>query len=112
MTIQQAIEKAMGGGWKKAEHMESFTTKFLAETFIYEILFDRIFWKSLGKEIGWDNHVFLYNDGSCVRCNGKGIYEFINGKENNDSWRVYWHRFIDFLADGKSIEDYFASLDV
>ena len=109
MTIQTAIEKAIEGGWKTPDGLNFMEVR--SDTILYsenvliqgkgyeEIdtkwqsiqvsLLDPSFWKSLGKAMGW-------------------------GKENANvsisDWLSHWHCFIDDLAEGKSIEEYFKQL--
>lgn len=42
MTIEQTIQKAIGGGWD---------VKVIKET----VFFDPQFWQALGKSLGWKN---------------------------------------------------------
>ena len=46
---------------------------------------DPLYWQCLGKTLGW-------------------------GNDGNSVWLYYQHRFIDHLAEGKSIESYFETL--
>src|SRR3990167_11296749 len=89
--IEKAIKLAKDGGyfWDPALDCECvcYNSYFL----------DKNFWVALGKSLGWGQGVFFYNN-------------FIDGKENNDGWRIYWHRFIDHLAGGKTPEEFFKEL--
>ena len=81
MKINEAIQKAIEGGWKK-----SFYSPHLLE--IYEVYFlDPLFWQALGKAMGWDKKMDFTDD-------------------EYPDWKDYWHRFIDHLADGKSYENF------
>jgi len=77
---------------------------------------DPLFWQALGKERGWDADL-------CPTCGGgyRISARMVDWCENyceNDGfptaprpgWQYHWHRFIDHLAEGKSIEDFFANL--
>jgi len=114
MTIQDAIKKAIDGGYKKKEinqctiwfiHENAFDGKrdcFVIDNsytdqhgerhkkaihYAKEIVFlDPLFWQCLGKAMGW----------------GK----LISGIWIGD-WRKHWHDFIDHLAEGKSAEQFF-----
>jgi hypothetical protein len=106
MTIEQAIEKAVEGGWPLFEGEEVDIHTGGTWPMIYgkangvdklwplnDALQMPSFWRSLGKSLFWDN-----------------------GGEDEDGaitivqWRYEWHRFIDHLADGGPAETYFASL--
>lgn len=80
MTIEQAIEKAIEGGWDT----EGDVKRVNHPTYI---VCDPAFWQSLGKAMGWD-------DKSKIK----------------DYWKFNWHSLIDHLADGGSIESYFEKL--
>lgn len=108
MTTQQAIEKAIEGGWNKeykvSHHGEfgdvllvhGMRSKALIEA---EILLDPFFWQALGKSMGWKEEYYIQPkllDDSKVKIRA----EYID----------VWHRFIDHLAEGKDIKSYFESL--
>lgn len=107
MTIQQTIEKSIEGGWSAYfpnVFRGELTTKAAAEAMIRElpvegILLDPSFWRALGKAMGWKESEW---------------YPFLPSHPhlglNMPEWKWYWHRFIDHLADGKSIESYFEIL--
>lgn len=82
MTIEQAIENAVEGGWGASECM--VVGKF---GFNYDRAFlDPSFWQSLGKALGWDDESGLRR------------------------WKYEWHDFISHLADGGTPETYFKEL--
>lgn len=106
MTIQQATQKAIEGGWKgvDATIVEGQVYTFGKRIVEPEALLDPLFWQSLGKAMGWGT--------GCNICSGD---ECINPKEHLTKnhkypWQIEWHRFIDHLAEGKSIELFFAEL--
>ena len=99
MTIQEAIKKAIEGGWNEPY----FETKdklakivpLSADEVCQKVAFlDLLFWQSLGKAMGWE----------------KNVYEKSYSR-NEHSWLYHWHHFIDHLAEGKSIEDFFQNLN-
>ena len=109
MSIQEAIEKAIEGGWyiqgcvpKKVGFIEEYESNFICENKngmsvnvmhpTASIFLDPSFWRSLGKEMGWEKENVITNS-----------VEYLE-------WKGHWHRFIDYLAEGKSIEDYFKEL--
>lgn len=98
--IEPIIKKAVEGGWKNGE----ITKGGLAFSYVTEgaMLLDPQFWQSLGKAMGW-KHCRLH----AFQCIERPDY-FPNCKV---SWTDYWHKFIDHLTEGKSIESYFEKLD-
>ena len=100
MNIKQTIEKAIEGGmiskhkltsankyWVTFEDFNGYIYNISIETF----LLDPKFWKCLGKGMGW------------------GMEKY-NGTNECKHWVSYWHKFIDHLADGGSVESYFEKL--
>lgn len=91
MTIQEAISKAIEGGWVPQVYFfdgKAFSWKVQAVMkikFKQRIWLDPLFWKALAKAMGW--------------------------KYDPKEYASYqMHRMIDSLAEGKSIEDFFATL--
>ena len=98
MTIEQAIEKAIEGGWKSPftwmENLIFVRHRGMGlnterEVFHRYILLDPLFWQSLGKAMGWKKR---------------------KSHISPEPWLFYWHCFIDHLAKGGSIETYFEQL--
>lgn len=115
--MKEAIQKAIEGGYKDIKHAERkydcidgmryltvyFSHSSEAANYDYdEILFDKEFWQSLGKALGWPDDKLAYY--SLVEIDG----EIENGKI--PLWHYHWHRFIDHLAEGKEAEKFFTSL--
>jgi hypothetical protein len=108
MTIQEAIHKAVEGGYHLhgSDGMDTdddgahracsaWTRNDTASTWVAGVqasLLDPHFWRALGLALGWHEGV----DMKCL------IY--------NQWWRQPWHRFIDHLADGKPPEAFFEHL--
>jgi hypothetical protein len=106
MTIQEAMKKAVEGGYHlhgadgmdtddAGAHREysARTRKDNASTCVdtvEEPLLDPHFWRALGLALGW-------HAGVATKCL---VYE--------QWWRQPWHRFIDHLADGHPPETFFA----
>jgi hypothetical protein len=97
MTIQQAIQLAIKGGYN------GFEKPFCPECGNYEspnngcgnnMFLDLKFWQCLGKAMEW-------NEG----CN------YFPGVKQKGEWIFKWHEFILNLVDGYSIEDYFKKID-
>jgi hypothetical protein len=91
MYTEKYIQKAISGGFDK---MWEGTYGCQAEVFL-----DPEFWKCLGKAMGWKHKTT--NDKITQH---KDCTRFCD-------WRREWHRFIDHLANGGSIEDFFKSLE-
>jgi len=138
MKIPEAITKAVKGGWKEL-HGEITIQKNGTNSQIYHydwawgvtatglprglplpcVFLDPSFWQSLGKAMGWetkeekycecDEWVNPFDGGAefCSRC-GKKLNSRIvfTGK----MWETKWHRFIDHLAEGKTVESFFETL--
>ncbi len=115
MTIQEAIKKAIEGGWTKygfpsgrkndlrvirSRGQFKNSALFKSPLLVYippykkipltDILLDLKFWQCLGKALKWHTH------------NVKSI--------KGQGWWRKWHDFIDHLANGKTAEDFFKSL--
>lgn len=91
MTIQEAIEGAVENGWVADGRYFRERTWRGHHDRTRAILGDPLFWQALGKAMGWE-------------------VQFDEDKGFNYQWKDYWHRLIDHLAEGKSIELFFAEL--
>lgn len=100
--IEQAIEEAVGAGYKpeQLDYQRTDTEQFAEESYrisYSKCFLDPLFWQALGKARGWD---------------GKHTIK-IRGEPLSD-WRktpiYYWHRFIDHLIAGKNAESFFKDL--
>ena len=108
MKIEEAIKKAIEGGWSIKEFLrirDGFDINLLsaniaqAKAVLYEVLLDRNFWIALGKGMGWEQEREIKTPrlGSNVKIKGE--------------WIHFWYRLIDHLASEKSIESFFESLE-
>ena len=122
MTIQTAITKAIEGGWDILGVREIGGVKQkIAMEWILEriesVVLDPLFWQALGKNLNWENEIIEYKI-------GKRKVETINGdfirpahtvrrraKGGKTKWKRMWHSLIDHLAEGRTIESWFADLD-
>lgn len=132
MTINRFIEKAIEGGWdftdnvnfseedrarfKRTEHLKD--PKNIAG-FWGAVFLDPEAWKAVGKVEGWEEacemsprtgrHCYLYTNATrhthdeCCYCGRKS-----NGTKH--TWQDHMHRMIDALAEGKSVEEFIATL--
>jgi hypothetical protein len=118
MTIQEAIEKAVEGGyhiygsdgmdtsyegatcdfsaWTRTDNASSFIVP-TKETFL-----DPQFWQALGRALGWSEACDL-----ALLC-GHGEEE--GQRYHGYYWMYQWHRFIQTIADGNTPEAFFARL--
>lgn len=102
MTITQFIEKAILGGWRDWATLNpgSYVITPLGiewggHTFsIYAILLDPEAWKAVGKVEGWLPKG--YRRGSAIT--------------ERDEWHARMRWMVDALAEGKSVEDFIATL--
>jgi len=108
MTIQEAINKAVEGGYhlngadgrdtddaSANSECSAWTRNDTDSTWVAGVkaaLLDPHFWRALGLALGWHERV----ETKCL------IYE--------QWWRQPWHRFIDHLADGHTPEAFFACM--
>ena len=118
MTIQEAMNKAVEGGyhidgsdgmetsyigandeysaWTRTDNESSFLVP------VEETLLDPRFWQALGRTLGWDKGCDITMN--CVHgheecCSDHGYY-----------WMYQWHRFIQVLAHGNPLEAFFHTL--
>lgn len=122
MTIKQAIEKAVEGGWNEKTFSAEHLNLRVANTEIGSIdmpldcvFLDPLFWQALAYGLGWDvkdglmrckNYNPEYNEPGergCFsdKCEYAGYKDF----------RYEWHRLIDHLAEGKSITHFFSTIN-
>jgi hypothetical protein len=118
MTIQEAMNKAVEGGyhihgsdgtetdyegtngafslWTRTDNASSFMIP-MEETYL-----DPRFWQALGRALGWSEVCDLaitcvHGEEECQRC--RGYY-----------WMYQWHCFIQAIADGRTPAAFFAQL--
>ncbi len=116
MTIQQAIEKAIEGGWKEFANPDEITIRKGGtndQIYHYDwawgfthtglpyglpvsvVLSDPLFWQSLGKAMGWELETRQVGGGDGL------IFK----------WQNEWHKLIDHLIKSGSIESFFDNLN-
>lgn len=108
MTIQEAIQKANEGGWKTT--LEPYRS--LSEAIALALL-DPLFWQALGKSMGWEKKTVVRRGiiiGNFVIPTGQQFEEMGFDMDYIPTWCYHWHRLIDKLAEGGTIEDYFNNL--
>ena len=127
--MEQAIKIAIENGWDKmigiSDHIINTPKNipwYLRNNIHGQLSVcnDPLFWQALGKGLGWGRvtqkdcctlcgekmpegeEVFLYHGYSCPCPKPK-----LPAKRE---WKDEWHRFIDYLAEGKDIDSFFADL--
>lgn len=105
MRIEQAIQKAISGGFgqdaKKKCGFDDFNIANNAVDYLHSTLLNPSFWQSLCSVIGEgaEEHKKIEGKHWCGVCARREKF-----------WKDTWHRFIDHLAENKSIGDYFKDL--
>lgn len=112
--MKEAIQKAIEGGWKPNWYFSHFSgdevvfgdhTKDSENNPCYykdkhAILLDLLFWQCLGKALGWKRPITQY--------------AFIDENDKTTSFTARWqnemHRFIDHIAEGKDVDEFFNNL--
>lgn len=105
-NTQRFIELAIEGGAIDKENKEvCLQDNALGRCSLARVLLEPLVWQAVGKAKGWRQ-----NPSMCTGCQTIGM-----GKANHMqacpekgrpvSWNENWHRFIDLLADGRSLED-------
>lgn len=134
--MEQAIKKAIKGGWKPEQlDFKRIDTAETAEE-SYRIsysksLLDPLFWQSLGKAEGWGQRIYKTDTGEewgkriCLHCGVDCNYQPQKESGCNHvhypeacqecskkavTWKDYWHRFIDHIAEGKDVDSFFKAL--
>ena len=94
MKVEQAIKKAIEGGWKPDSRNRLLKLNDEHDRYLHvrSIFLDPSFWQSLGKALEWKP--YLPHEGSWY-----------------GTWWMEWHRFIDHLANGKDAEEFFEGLN-
>lgn len=123
--MNKALKRAIEGGWQNPVHLVSemdkngkvvilsgYPEKVAVVWTTPDIIFDQFFWQALGKAEGWavSDEAYL-----CDYCGviGVGTWNHMNDckiKDRKISFKAYWHRFIDHLAEGKDVEIFFKQL--
>jgi hypothetical protein len=123
MTIQEAIKLAIENGYNWERRKDYMAGGSTSECLL---VCDPKFWQCLGKGMGWGRDYFHEDDGKtywdydyhCPMCGAietNTEYGCPEGCEYDVpeiiSWQHYWRELIDHLAEGKTIEDFFKTLN-
>ena len=92
--------------WIRKDNDSSFIV-VVAETFL-----DPVFWRALGRVLRWQGNIppdfALHWDVIDDRVHENIAHDLL--VKGIPMWLYHWHRFVDYLAEGKTPEDFFASL--
>lgn len=77
------LQKAQKGGWNRA---------YVINVFLAEYLLDPEAWKAVGRVMGWNEAPYKFHADQGLTVEGP-------------EWLYHQHRFINFLAQGKSIDE-------
>jgi hypothetical protein len=111
MKVEDVIKKAVGERCEDGAMMDG--EKLLWLWHQNEIFLDPSFWQSLGKAMGWATEKELKE----YRSHRVGAHSDDWGGESDapcycdkpKDWLAHLHRFIDYLAEGKTPEEFFAT---
>lgn len=113
--MKEAIKKAIEGGY--AEHLKKeYDALSCNHTKPFEkcldisderMVLDPLFWQCLGKAEGWDE---MFIAKKPVFQNESIAKYFDSDSKQVKKWKVIWHHFIDWIANGKSIDEFFNQL--
>jgi len=115
MKIEDAITKAIEGGYKQSDPLLSHADKKIREGALlinkHIIILDPSFWQCLGKAMGWSEWKYCLTD-KPTKDMMYGECEDMEDKthKHQEGWIFYWHSLIDHLASGKDIESFFNSM--
>lgn len=142
MEINEAIQKAIEGGYKIGGHPLRWNEKTKSWWYywmsedengdeielenpacldhpdgLYPALLDSSFWEALENSLGWDCDCKLGSrETKDLNQYGNPVWEFCkkccpDGIHYEPKNYIYhWHRFIDYLAEGKSVDEFFKDL--
>jgi hypothetical protein len=107
MSLKRAYKKAVKAGYSR----EYFDNIFI----------DRDFWIKLGEALGWEGEKIrmCVGCGVALKWNEKTTLDGKHGGKNGcgsdiyeyeGQWLIEWHRFVDHLAEGKTVHSFFKNL--
>ena len=112
---KQFIEDAVAGGGIDFNGYFTDCDKEDVLDSIHRVLLDPAAWQAVGKTRGWGEIVFKMEDkiGDHPFMGGTLNYPYYEGAAmvfTSASWKYNLHRFIDHLADGKTVEEALAAI--
>lgn len=99
--VQKAIQLAIEGGWDSQWLALVSTSAGLPDWVHAKIFLDHLFWKSLGKSLGWTVKLVQHGNWDDMET---------MTTEAEERWKYEWHKFIDSLIEGKPANDFFKHL--
>jgi len=103
--MKNAYEKAIEGNyecnyWNTDNQMMSVSE--LTQADYNRALLDPLFWQALGKHQGWEESMEYKH-----HLEGSFSIQIV---KTEDRWKKEWHNFIDHIASGKNIDEFFNKL--
>lgn len=107
-ATQRIIEDAWSGGFKRFTAKEYYFKYTQMDEAVSHLLLQPDFWQAVGKVRGWTR--------VCADCGFREpkLTDCQCGDQSQtivDETNRNWHRFIDYLADGKNVEEALASIE-
>ena len=114
MTIEETIKEAIDGGWdnknlrfdgkhwRQWDGTENEPIVFKDELY-GKVFLDPLFWQALGKGMGWEENYHRIVRSPCNDMPGRYAW-------TGPQFIYEMHLFIDHLASGGEIEEFFAKL--
>jgi len=90
--VERAVEGGYGDGWSGPSD----------EINTYFVLLDPEAWKAVGRATGWSKTT---GSGCGKEYFDAGRYACECPNWSQDTWLHNWHRFIDALAEGKTVDE-------
>lgn len=102
--MKEAIRMAYRGGYKPQKLNLKFDWEETGVTEEYQVdwrscVVDPLFWQCLGKALGWT---------VAFKCTVPGCKK--DHKRDLNNWLKTWHHFIDHLANGGNVDEFFNNL--
>lgn len=100
--MEKAIKLAIRNGWEPKRSAPNSTPRYykIPKGVVWQayICLDPLFWQALGKALGWEGIQW------------HSIYDGFRPSSWTHRYHYEWHRFIDWLYEGKDIESFFNEL--
>ena len=111
--MEKVIKLAIEGGYK-AKGLRPLDFAFITtgkpdaklNQLLSVILLDPLFWQCLGKALGNDESIKI--ELPVIQKTEEGRFGYV--MEKVPYWRIMWHRFIDHLAEGKDVNEFFKEI--
>lgn len=101
--MKEIIQKAIEGGYKQ----DMGWLGPALEREYAEIFLDPLFWQALGKNLGWAKSKMMRVALGEVRCEKCGSDEI---EIRIDEVKKHWYDFIDHIASGGDVDEFFQTL--